>query len=838
MRKYMKYIYIFSLLFLSFALAQQKEQGPVPNSKGGGGGFGIGITIDIGAIFNAIKNALKREDLPTYPTLEKKATNISSSGSTYTIDWVVYYANNTNTTQNGINITDGPVNTIIPGSLQQPTGWTGSLAGGNTLAQWTGNAPPINGYMSSPITTSSYASTFNITGAGDGFRAIPYRHVSSGNKLRIYFINHHLNPTATFRCIDATTGNNCPGFPKNLPKGDGSSKTSASGTYDEDYYIDSSGKLYYIVTSSDNEYGLGCYDLEADMQCGFYKLGTSTNTMSFVKGPWKVGNELYVVDGKRKLYCLNANNPSNFCTGLTQYFTGFTFPVGSFPDPSSSFMSWGPAVFGEVLGSKLYFITDSNPNLSYNAKTLKAFCFDSVTKAPCPGSWGISSYTTIPGSLGSSTNPQTAFIYYDTFLNPKHICVRLQNAFQYCFDLASGNTSSPPVLFSSINLNYSLSPEVKIGNRTYFADIWYAPKGRVLCWDWSTASPCAPTWEYKSWTNNPRDYAINVDDKGCIWILGDNAPSMWFFDPNKPTDKQGIAQKCGGNDGTFNTTFQPWNYCSGPKPFIWLQLQIANANVSDFSQLLVIVKDASNNTILTYDCVANNNLSVNLSSISSQTNGQPLNVEVKYSLVVSNNVQPELRAYYHASPLEFCYKSQHKCPQQEVKNAVSINLPDNPKAEVVVNLPSERCQIAENGPGNGSGNNQNNDSGNNSGNNAQNGSSQNTGVIGGSIGVIGGVVGSSGSSGVNQGGSQNGVILSEKSGKVEVMPEVIQRCYWRPKQKAKISEDNNLQDSNQNMSGNTGSKASSKKITHKPNKNVNKNTIALNKTQKTAQVKK
>lgn len=800
--------YIFILLFSSLALAQQQEAIPTPKTKGGG--IGTGIIIDLGVIFNAIKNAIKKQDFPSYPPLEKKAEHISISGNTYTIDWVVYYANNTNATQTGVVVQDGPISTIIPGSLQQPSGWTGSLSASNTIAQWIGNAPPINGYMSSTF-PASYSSTLNITGSGDGYRAIPYRHISSGGKLRIYFINHHNTPIINiFKCIDTTTGNYCPGFPKGLPKGDGSTNLSSSGMYDEEYYIDPAGKLYYPVTAQDKEYGLGCYDLENDTQCGFYRLGTSTTNYSFVKGPWKVGNELYMVDGNGKLYCLNATNPSNFCSGLTQYFTGYTFPAGSFPDPSSGIAgwSWGPAIFGEVVGTKLYFITDLSPTT--HAKNIRAFCFDSSSKSQCSsGTWG---QTQSANMSTSCPYPRvwSSFIYYDNTLNPKHICTRLNGmSSQYCFDLITGNPSNPTVVFGSQNIECAMGAEVKLGNRTYFADFFSnctplssCPNnqpGRVLCWDWSTGAPCAPTWEYKSWPHlppkgNPREYTVNVDDKGCIWVVGDNAPAMWFFDPNKPPDKNGYAQKCGGGEGKYSTNFQPWQYCSGPKPFIWLQLQVANANISDFTQLVVSVKDSANNTLLSYDCVANNNLVIDLSPIQNQTNGQPLNVEVSYALASGSSVQPEIRAYYHASPLEFCYKSQHKCPQQEIKNAVAVNVPETPKLETVIELPTDKCTVAgEGGQQGSSGQPSSGSSGQSS--SGGSGSELSGGIVGGVVGgVVGGLAGGTvGGSGTNSGElgttqGNNGLVVLEKDGKVKIMPEVKQKCYWRPKQKTQESK--------------------------------------------------
>jgi len=803
---------VFAILALCFSLAfypvfAQQGPYPVPESpKEGGGGVNIGpaIVLPLLLIPMLIKKLTEGKDLPTYPVLEKKPVNISQSGNTYTINWVIYYANNTNTTQNNISITEGPINNIVPGSLQGPTGWTGTLNSTNTVATWTGNAPPINGYMSATVSITM-ATSFNISGSGDGYIAIPYRHKASGGKLRIYFINHHEPPGSMtiFHCVDATTGAICPNFPKRLPKGDNSGKFSSSGTYDEEYYIDPLGRLYYAVTASDKEFGLGCYNLETDQECGFYKLGTTTNTYMYVKGPWKVGNELYMVGGDRKLYCLDATNPNNFCASLNSYFTGFSFPLGAFPDPASPYpFSWGPAVFGEVINNRLYFLTDDlgNKNPPFVPKNIRVFCFDSGTKQACAGFTSSTQIHNI-GAPGAWILVRSAFVYYDNAMNPKYICTRLNQTSQYCFDLNTGNPASPTTIFPSQNLNVGLSSETTIGARTYFPDVWYdsynPPRGRVLCWDWSTGSLCVPAWEYKSWTNHPLDYTTNVDDNRCIWVVGHNSQNMWYFDPSKPVDGNGVAQKCESREDKREYVFEPWKYCSGPKPFLWTKVEIANASLSDFSKLIINIKDNAGNTIYTYDCVANNSLVVNLPpNVVNQTNGQPLKVEVDYALSGASNLQSfELRAYYHASPLEFCLKSQHNCSQSEVKNTVSVpGVQNQPMVEVSLPKP-EHCPIYAEGGGNQpSGPSSGGQSGNTGGQDSGSGGVApwlggalltptplpgGTGSAGGTGGT--GNVGVSG--GASSGATGGGVQVIEKDGQVQIAPEVKQRCYWKPKAK-------------------------------------------------------
>lgn len=125
--------------------------------------------------------------------------------------------------------------------------------------------------MSAYVSTTG-AQSFNVGGVQrDDFRAIPYRDKSG--ELRICVINHHqFSGTKIFWCFDTTTVNFCPGFPTPLPKGDIYGKTSGSGNFDYDYYIDPLGKLYYAVTASDNEFGLGCFNLDANRDAVFTSL--------------------------------------------------------------------------------------------------------------------------------------------------------------------------------------------------------------------------------------------------------------------------------------------------------------------------------------------------------------------------------------------------------------------------------------------------------------------------------------------------------------------------------------------------------------------------------------
>lgn len=768
------------------ALAQIQQDIPKPPQESrprGGGGFGL--SIDLGSVLNAIRNAVEQASLP--PPLAKQATAVTPQpGGGYTIDWVVQYANTTNATQTGVTLVDGPIATIIPSSLQQPAGWVGTTNATppvDNWVKWTGNAPPLSGTMSAAFPAMSAASFNPGAASGDGFRAIPYRRAGV---LRIYYFNHHIggaappndvNTAKPFGCIDTATGNPCPGFPKALPKGDGSGRPSAVSFYPEEYHL-TGGLLFYAVTARGAtgwDWGLGCYDLNNDVECGFYPLGSlpaSHSGEAYVKGPWRVGSELYLIGADRRLYCMDAVNPSAFCSGLSSYGTGYQLPAGAFPYPGPLHY-WGPAVFGEVAGSRLYLTTDSNPQSGWSAvaKQLRTFCFDAVAKSACAG-WTVAVRTV----TGVRT---TSFHHFDAGMVPRHVCVRLKGASQSCVDIASGTVSSPPVVFPAFNSAEGFGSEVVVGARTYFPD-YHLGDQSVKCWDWGTQAACAPTASYPAWTASPKNYAVNVDDQGCLWVLGDNANATWNFDPTKPLTN-GKATRCGGREGTFLQVFEPWRYCSGPKPFAWTAIEVTHASLSDFTKLILRVKDAGGSLLLTYDALANGSLSASLAGIDPQTNGQPLRVEVEYALAATSTAQPELVAHYRASPLEFCFKSRHDCGQGPISNTVGVTEPAVLQLQpVTVHLPLPESCATSGGPGSGAGN------GPGTGGSGGGSPAGGSGGAGGNAAAVGAAVG--GALGAMLGSqAQEAAIVDCPPGitdcrtaqsSVSAPPK---RCYWRPK---------------------------------------------------------
>ena len=276
------------LLSCSPALAQGPIQGVpgmprVDQPSQGGGGMGIGINIDLGSVFNAIKNAAvknqqKKDEQDKPPVLQKTAVTVSSGASgSYTIDWVVQYANNTGATLPNVLIKDGPIATIINPSLvpglSPLQGWTGTTNGNvpiDNFALFSGTNIAPHGVMTASFISSSAMPASPLAGSGDGYQPIPYTRTAPPAGKRFYFMAHHEDQSGlVFNCINAD-GTKCltsDAWPRKLPSGNGGSSGTVANN--AEYVIDG-GKMYYASQGSSGM-GIGCFNLETELECGFTK---------------------------------------------------------------------------------------------------------------------------------------------------------------------------------------------------------------------------------------------------------------------------------------------------------------------------------------------------------------------------------------------------------------------------------------------------------------------------------------------------------------------------------------------------------------------------------------
>ena len=369
---------------------------PSQGGGGGGGGVGIGINIDLGSVFNAIRNATRKDaqdkdDQTKPPVLQKKAVTVSSGSSgNYTIDWVVQYANNTGATLPSVTVKDGPIATIINPSLdpglapkQSWTGTTNANVPVDNFALFSGTNIAPHGVMTATLPAPA-PSAINLTGSGDGYQPIPYTRLAAPAGRRIYIMNHHAKAGALlFKCLDVATGTDCANWVggKALPMGNNSGNNSATVSNNSEYVI-SNGKFYYAAIgtlASGAGFGIGCYDLENDTQCGYTKMNNRATGL-FANGPWLIGNELYLASYDGDLYCAKLAPGLPACQGSSHQIASTTIKlnVGRHTSDDENVST----LAGKVVGTKLY-LTSLKGGVKFTN------CFDAVSNSAC---WS----TTVP----------------------------------------------------------------------------------------------------------------------------------------------------------------------------------------------------------------------------------------------------------------------------------------------------------------------------------------------------------------------------------------------------------------------------------------------------------
>ena len=625
--------------------------------------------------------------------LEKKVIAVGPSvNGNYTINWVVSYANTSNQALSNVIVRDGPIATIIPGSLQQPTGWTGATnaASGNTpadnYAQWNGALVPPHGVMTQTLPAAGPGNV-TVGGGGDGFQPIPFVH-STGR--RIYIMNHHANPgDLSFGCVNMNSGANCAGtWPRVLPFGDGS---GAAGTTSANAEYVIVGSKFYYPAHNFSKWGIGCFDLESELECGYTPLGASNDIakQTTLTGPWRVDNELYMADYDGQLYCakLAAGMPSCLSTGYKIPLTDIKISMPTrLGQPSANVLDWYNGLqAGRVVGTRLYITSRSRWAKDVGATIKYTNCFDTVAKTAC---WSTSAPTKGTGAhnfIDPYGINQSNYIYYSTTGTALALCTKTNTSpWQQCVDINTGGLKALPEIFPGLPaLTSRVTLEVDAWPRTYFTHP-KGPSGQLgtggdaYCWDWSIANYCNNfVGTIAEITGTPGDYGNNIDDRGCIWTFGHNH-TLWGYNPNDIDPATSRAKPCGSDPGKALLTFQPLQYCSGPKPFKWTAVEVKGTTLANMDKLIVKVLDPTTSAVLyTKDLKAGGALSTPITSVNAQTESKPLKIELEYTPKAGTNDKPYVEVRYDAPALELCFTSKHTCAQGNITNIVETQDPLN-----------------------------------------------------------------------------------------------------------------------------------------------------------------
>ncbi|MFI9011580.1 hypothetical protein ACIGNX_30525 [Actinosynnema sp. NPDC053489] len=478
-------------------------------------------------------------------TLTKSVRGVTSPadhGATAT--WVVGYDNN-GTGVGPATVTDavGAGQSYVPGSLHVPPGWTPSWSTDGSTFQATEPASgvvavraqnPVAGpdgtSLSSLLTPPVQAST-TATG-GDGFTALLHR--TPTGALQAWNIYHHAAPaTPKVVCSDLGSAQPCPGgpWPKPLnttpgPLGSGSTGDIGSPMAQQ-YFRDPANPdqvLYAAVTAS--SVGVGCLDLAAAANCGYWPLATAGGSPSGIyslAGLVEVGGNLYGVTSTGTVTCWTVATRAA-CPG--QPYAPIVPPSG---DQPSSLYYYGALT---VVAGKV-FASSSRPNTGSQAAM---GCFDPATATACAG-WAS------PRPIGAPGNyTYNAYTTYGTTGAQVGACSTTTGSspgITTCYAL-DGSALPAPASFAGLPAGViAFNPEVITdpnGHLRSYLPTWGGPyAGATFCQDWTTAAACAgvprPITHPGVNGGNTRDYGYTYDvPTGCLIGLGD-AGVLFSMDP-------------------------------------------------------------------------------------------------------------------------------------------------------------------------------------------------------------------------------------------------------------------------------------------------------------------
>ena len=279
---------------------------------------------------------------------DKDSTEVDLGG---TAQWRLNYENTS-----GAMLTNAKINshlssgqTYMPGSAQTPPGWTVEFStdgGSSYVTQEPASGvtdlrfgaslvpPKAEGQVTSllqPLLPVSQGT------GGDGW--IP---IVAGN--RIYAIFHHMGPNVpVLSCIDRTTNQVCPGYPKIIGPYY-TSNTPGGGVF-------FNNRIYFRVQSP-TQFGLMCWDSTTNASCGFTPLanlpGNTPTQHDRGTGPRAIGQRIFMVTDDHRVHCFDVATQA-LCPGYPVNSQLIQANVAPFQTGASSgFMDM------EVDGTRIY----------------------------------------------------------------------------------------------------------------------------------------------------------------------------------------------------------------------------------------------------------------------------------------------------------------------------------------------------------------------------------------------------------------------------------------------------------------------------------------------------
>ncbi len=349
------------------------------------------------------------------------------------IDWVITVENTSGSAVTNIEITDtlNSDQVIVPGSFDYPSVFSidesGITASSTSFTATSSEIPTDTLTLLRTLDKDLEVGSFDLpTGMGDGWQAMFYP-----ARDRLYFIGHHADALEA-NCFEMTTETACAGYPKALTVDGGKNMHTPQHNQAQEIFGDymySVGKIF-----GEDKFGIGCWDLSTESECGWHELGDVTDTPEIehlrpVAGFYKESNtKWWAFDLRLNAYCFNPI-ANAVCTGA---------------NAEIDFMDLGHANMEELLapgtdkydqrfdarieGSQIYAVLDYRDPVysSFGYDGHYGMCFDMSTQDLCAG------WTGGPQYIRGSSKAGSAFLDRDAAGNVTAICATDSSAGVWC----------------------------------------------------------------------------------------------------------------------------------------------------------------------------------------------------------------------------------------------------------------------------------------------------------------------------------------------------------------------------------------------------------------------
>jgi uncharacterized repeat protein (TIGR01451 family) len=470
----------------------------------------------------------------------------------------------------------------VPGSLQVPPGWTGSVSNGRVSASGSIDATHQTG---SPAAVP--APQFNATttdGGGDGYAPIPYG-------TNIYVIHHHspLTNPGPVDCFSKITGVECPGFPKSITTPAVYGGAGSTATILVTYLNQATGQLYLPVTYGTGDAGIACLQLPAMTPCaaGGSAILNVGGIVGSANGLVKIGTKLWT-------FVRDQQNPRGLLACVDLDAAGAMTPC-----PAQTLVAGG-SIFSELTS------TNGAPAANQTSPSATPGHFPFSGEAVVAGSTQIAAVTGSTPLIWLDAAGNSLGFCYHRYLPETDVCVRGDTGAQSPAPAAlTAITSAYPGVGDDYTFGYS---PLVVGTREYIP-VWnfgsqevVGIKDSIVCFDWATGAACpnfgntsTPGYLDTSSINggHQHTYGLAVDDQnpGCGWAYGD-ARQLFNFQLVQGAD-------CGAGQTSASTTLDSASFYCGVAPtgHHWSTVTLTGIPADEVYTSSVTVFDASDTPV-------------------------------------------------------------------------------------------------------------------------------------------------------------------------------------------------------------------------------------------------